>query len=204
MNILQVDERVKRLLEAWTEWSILSPNFLLGLEFAFVESDADMKAYLSELESINRLTKRDPTDDVAEFESLQRQAKLNGVFVAPSSTVRSLRVRLEYCRRYQLTKSGGKWQAEATYLPATQTLKPTGDTTNDKEYSIDDDLDGIHVDIDTTDAANMYSGDDEDIDGVPMDVPRSRDVDHVDTNVEDIDGLPLDDYDDVDGIAMDN
>jgi hypothetical protein len=180
-----VDERVKRLLAAWNEWSILSPNFLLGLEAAFIESEADARAYqLLESETFSDLvTKPDAIENnAAEFESLVRQAKMNGVFVSKTATVNSLRKRLMKAQGYDLSQS--------------QTKSAEEDSNKEEE-----DLDGIPLPLtDVDDAKYDECNDDEDVDGIPMDIPfsSSDDIAILTNAEEDIDGVPFD----VDGIPM--
>ena len=139
MRINQLDERIRRLFSAWEEWSILSPPFLLGLEAAYFESEADA-ALAREAAGEGQVTL--PTvggqGDVGvgavgvgsisdpEFDSYKRQAKLYGIYTPPNVTPALLKAKIEYYKRYESMKSQGIYTAPTASQIATRILSANG------------------------------------------------------------------------------
>ena len=125
MTLHQVDERIKRVLAAWEEFSILSYPFLMGLESAYYQSENDVLAYqacfvseendtatttttssstIKEETTTNNTTNTNNGD--YDLDHYKRQAKLAGVYISEKDTIKSLKFKLEQYQLYQTSKYG--------------------------------------------------------------------------------------------------
>ena len=157
MRINQLDERIRRLFSAWEEWSILSPPFLLGLEAAYFETEADA-ALAREAAGEGQVTPAtvDGQGDLVgvgvvgvtagvvvgstdpEFDSYKRQAKLYGIYTPPNVTPALLKAKIEYYKRYESTKSQGIYIAPTASQIATKILSANGG------------IDGVSTDVEVS------------------------------------------------------
>ena len=146
MRINQLDERIRRLFSAWEEWSILSPPFLLGLEAAYFETEADA-ALAREAAGEGQVTPATVGGQGAgvvgvgavgvtagvvvgstdpEFDSYKRQAKLYGIYTPPNVTPALLKAKIEYYKRYESMKLQGIYTAPTASQIATRILTANG------------------------------------------------------------------------------
>ena len=140
MRINQLDERIRRLFSAWEEWSILSPPFLLGLEAAYFESEADAALAREASAGEGQVTPATVggQGDVGvgavgvgsisdpEFDCYKRQAKLYGIYTPPNVTPALLKAKIEYYKRYESMKSQGIYIAPTASQIATRILSANG------------------------------------------------------------------------------
>ena len=175
MSGKQIEEKVASILSAWMEWSILPQPFMLGLESAFYQTEADV-------ENIRCAAEKDKLDSnfldlFPDKEILLRQAKNNGIYYNASSTPSEVKLKLEISERYA-HKRGFKQNMSIDGLPVDDIGKKINDIDG---VPIDDEIDGVPIDYDV-DGVPI----DDDIDGVPID--------------DDIDGVPIED--DIDGVPI--
>jgi hypothetical protein len=190
MTARQMEERVLRLLDVWSMWSILSPVFLYGLEAVFRMTESD----------VTRMCATDSNSLSAEeldWDRLQRRARIAGVsevmftgsssegrngeeststVMTPAQLYNTLQYVNDFVKRKTITE-------EAAYVPEIENSEDNSyrlaDTRPDDQPASTsrgyDDVDGVPVD---------------DVDGIPLD-----DIDGV--PIDDIDGVPMDDIDGV-------
>ena len=222
----QIEERVMSVLAAWESWAVFSPAFLLGLEAAFMRSEAEqstiraLKSIQSEVDGgaggSGKSSGGASDCSSQELEAYQRRAKLAGVPYV-GATLAELQAKLmsvgEYAKRKSVLAHGGfvgglflgsgpgPWPEQEVEAVLGGISLP--ETSFHGTNISNPDIDGVPIDgidgapIDDIDGAPM-----DDIDGAPMD-----DIDGV--PIDDIDGAPMDDIDgapmdDIDGAPMDD
>jgi hypothetical protein len=189
---------VTLLLATWSDWSILTTNYLCGLEMAFFESEVDFQSAQSILRS-SEAPDTDVAQSDADIASLRRQCRLAGVYFDSRKASKAYLVhRLQQVANYAKLKMKKSKNSVLGLISSgfiglsAHANKDTGGNADE-----DDDIDGVELDYDPLafPAANASTNadkatvDDEDIDGVVM----------ADAN-EDVDGVPFDD--DIDGVPL--
>lgn len=181
MTAANIEDRVKKVLDAWTEWSIFPASYTGGLRAIFMMTEADcqqMQSHaLQQEESGAALSE-------AELVALKKQAKSLGI--ASSEKVFELQFKVGFVQK-----------KIAAWLPTEAPADVPGSSYQAEDV---DNLDGVPlsparaasdcVDGEDIDGAPMSVADDVDIDGAPLD--DVGDVDGVPMDGEDIDGVPLD------------
>lgn len=195
----QMEERVLTLIDVWSQWSILSPVFLHGLEAVFRMTDADWQRSTCAEHDVAAFGP-EPSPEELDWGRLQRRARIAGVFesffttdsasatsgesrlikneMTPIQLYRILAYVNEFVKKKTITE-------EAAYVP------------EDMDFPAEDSdaLAGNAAAVSFWQArapiyggSMSYGGGDDDIDGVPINTqaPPARGYD------DDIDGIPLD------------
>ncbi len=132
---------------------------MLGLECAFYETLADPKGNSNPSEVDPGSTEHEPED----FEHYKRQAKLYGLYVSPSATKHSLKLKLEWYHAYQVKKLA---RLTADYMDLAS-FQRDGGAPNSFQGSGDIDGDPLPYDPDELDGAPLPERE-EDLDGIPI------------------------------------
>eukprot|EP01038_Epipyxis_sp_PR26KG_P014491 gene14491-19453_t len=85
MSAFQVEERIKKLFQCWSQWSIFPTLFLTGLQASFYRSENDIiQAQVNNDNNINNNN----------IESIKKQARLYGVAIRADSTTQELMMKI--------------------------------------------------------------------------------------------------------------
>ena len=196
MTARQMEERVLRLLDVWSMWSILSPVFLYGLEAVFRMTESDI-ARMQVTDSSS------PSAEELDWDKLQRRARIAGVsettfisvgtsaegrtaeewttaVMTPAQLYNTLHYVNDFVKRKTITE-------EAAYVPEVDSL-------DEKSLRIDE----ANQERELASSNRGY----DDIDGVPLDSVDGIPLDDIDgVPIDDIDGAPMDD---IDGVPLGN
>jgi hypothetical protein len=189
-----MEERVLTLIDVWSQWSILSPVFLHGLEAVFRMTDADWQRSTAAEHDVAAYGP-EPQAEELDWPRLQRRARIAGVFesyytsestsaaapgdsrvtkteMTPSQLYRILAYVNEFVKKKTISE-------EAAYVPEDMDFPTGGHSEASAATSF------WQAPAPMYGESTAYGGGDiDDIDGVPIQ-PASEGYD------DDIDGIPL-------------
>eukprot|EP01034_Spumella_vulgaris_P025767 gene25767-32257_t len=220
MSAFQIEDRVKRLLLVWEDWSIFPALFLVGLQAMFYLSEGEHGALLKYVAIKTAADSTDPSSSSSgpsadDIEALKRRARAAGVHRSDSTSRHEVEFRLDFVERYAKSllsgsTSGGDASAATSILAAFggdigrisggghDTSPSSSGTGNRVSY------------LEQLNQQQAAEEDENDIDGAPLspvlathgfvvmssavrNVNEEADIDGA--PFEDIDGMPLEDID---------
>jgi U2-associated protein SR140 len=198
MTAKQVEERVRNVLAAWSDWSVFPPLYLLGLEAVFFMTEAEAQRQRHFVEHVQEAGDNAVAGSAAEVEALRKRARACGVIAYKDSLAAEMAVRVQYVETYAKTRLGIAVDAQVAATDADRAVHQQNATTaaitelavediDGAPIALDEDIDDQPIAVEDLDGQPI---DEEDIDGVPID--------------EDIDGQPLSEDDDFDGAPIDD
>ena len=195
MSAMNIEERVKKVLSAWKDWSLFPMLFIVGLEAMFYFPQTEVSLLQQFLQSKDTLASAADKEDV---DGIKKRAKHAGLCVDERSNIYELGYKLDYIERYSKRLN---YALDALEVPETDKAVVVDLPANILSAGIAnaDDIDGEPMVV-----SNV--AEEEDIDGVPMCDPGlmvghdlciagggvAEAVEGDEEGEEDVDGVPMD------------
>eukprot|EP01039_Chlorochromonas_danica_P009805 gene9805-10844_t len=197
LSFLAIEDRVRRVLEVWKEWSLFPPVYLVGLQAVLSMTEGDLLAMdqaIAEVAAVDSMASERDRD------GLEKKARALAVPFNASTSAAELRWRIDFAERYLARQAAAKaGSGEAVVGEDRQRHREDlVDLLVQRQEENEGDIDGEPLDEE--------GRDEDDIDGIPMEGEQDEiDIDGEPLeDIEDIDGQPLEEEEDIDGEPIDD
>lgn len=221
MSAHQIEDRIKRVLTAWKDWSLFPFTFTAGLEAMFYLSESELQEIQSRLLQLEK--KEEEADESMleqEYETWKKKTRSFGLFIVSeeeegggggieqnqttfssslSTIIAEMKAKIAYVERYMAKKYGlsDLTTHSASLLGVTGTMEDA-EPTEAIEQQSNEASEAIEAEESLKEQRMRESErgeEDDDVDGIPVDdvdgVPLEEDLDGEPLEEGDIDGQPL-------------